>query len=222
MRVLIFGATGAVGICLIREALSVLQSCTLVLYVRSPEKFPDDISSNPAVVIIKGQLDDLDALSKAMEGVDSVLSALGPSVKKGPFHPSGTPLAHAYSRIIDLMYKHHVRRLIALGTASITDPHDKFNLAFSILVKGVAIAASNAYKDVVAIGEAIRGQGADLGWTIVRVPILTDQESKEIIAGYVGDGKTNTWLSRPAFAAFVIGELEKGEWVKTAPIVCSL
>lgn len=221
MRVLILGATGPIGILLIRQALKEYQSSTLVLYVRSPEKVPEDLANNPSVTIIKGQLDDRDILSKAMEGVEVVLSALGPSVKKGPFHPSNTPLANAYLDIIDIMHQHEVKRILLLGTASITDPADKFNLAYSILVNGVATFARNAYRDVVAIGENVRTKGADLDWTIVRVPILTNTESTDVIAGYIGDGKTNTYLARLGFASFVIGEIEKREWVQKAPILCS-
>jgi putative NADH-flavin reductase len=189
--------------------------------VRSPEKLPDDLKSNRAVIVIQGQLEDNDQLSKAMEGVDVVLSALGPSVKRGPFHPPDKPIARGYSHIIDLMHQHGVKRLICLGTASITDPADKFSLPFSLLVKGVATFARNAYNDVVAIGETVRTAGADLDWTIVRVPILRDTQTSDVIAGYVGDGKTNTTLTKLGFAVFVLGEVEKREWVKKAPLICS-
>jgi len=221
MRILILGATGPTGILLIREALAAPQGHTVVLYVRSPDKLPEDISTNPAITVVKGDLEDLDAISKAMDGVEAVISALGPSVKRGPFHPSDTPLAHGYSRIIVAMFEHNVTRLIALGTASITDPNDKFSFQFWVLVNGVATFARNAYKDVVAIGETIRGEGAELNWTIARVPVLTDAESKEVLAGYIGDGKTKTSLSRAGFAAFVLGELEKNEWVKKSPLLCT-
>jgi len=219
MRILIFGATGPTGILLIREALS--RQHTVVLYVRSPQKLPEDLATHAAVTVIKGNLDDLPALSRAMDGVHAVLSALGPSVRKGPFHPSGTPLAHGYAHMVAAMLANGVPRLVALGTASITDPNDKFSYQFWLLVNGVAAFARNAYKDMVAIGETIRGEGAELEWTIARVPVLTDKESKEAIAGYVGDGRTKTTLSRAAFASFVLGELEKNEWVKKAPLVCS-
>ena len=221
MRILVFGATGPTGITLVRQVLQTYQECTVLLYVRSPGKVPEDLKADKSIIVVEGQLDDVIALSKAMEGVDAVLSTLGPSVKNGPFHPSNTPLANAYARIIDLMHQHHVKRLICLGTASITDPADKFSLAFSVLVNGVKTFARNAYNDVVAIGSNVRTLGADLEWTIVRVPVLTDKETKEVIAGYVGDGKTNTFLSRMGFASFVVGELDKREWVQKAPLLCS-
>lgn len=221
MRILVLGATGPSGILLTRQSLKVYPSSTVILYVRSPDKIPDDLKSNRSIIIIKGELDARDSLSKAMEGVTAVLSALGPSVKRGPLHPSGTPLAHAYSLIIEIMIANNVNRLILLGTASITDPADKFNLAFSVLVTGVKTFARNAYNDVVAIGNTVRTEGAELEWTIVRVPMLTEKPTEAVIAGYIGDGKTNTFLSRAGFATFVVGEIEKKEWVRKAPLICT-
>jgi hypothetical protein len=221
MRILVLGATGPTGILLVREALAAPWKHTVVLYVRSPEKIPEDISTHPAVTVVKGELDDVHAISTAMDGIQAVVSALGPSVKRGPFHPSGTPLAHGYSHIITAMSSHNVKRLIALGTASITDPNDKFSYQFWVLVNGVATLARNAYKDVVAIGGVIRGEGAELEWTIARVPVLTDQQSGEVTAGYVGDGKARIYLSRLAFAVFVLGELEQKQWIHKAPLVYS-
>lgn len=215
--------TGPSGVLIARECLAAEH--TVVIYARSPQKLPEDISKHRLVVVIKGSFDEEDepALSKAMEGVRAVLSALGPTTNltQAPFYPGNTPLATAYSRIIRIMHAHDVKRLIALGTASIKDPHDKFSAAFWALVNGVKTVAYNAYKDVVAIGETIRGHEDDLMWTIARVPLLTNSESKEQIAGYVGDGKVTTSLSRAAFAAFVVTELEKNEWMKKAPLVSS-
>ncbi|KAJ8593579.1 NAD-P-binding protein [Rhizopogon salebrosus TDB-379] len=217
MRVLILGATGAAGVLLIQEALAA--SHTVVVYARSPEKLPEQTRAHPRVIIHKGQLDDQEALSSALKDVDAILSALGPSVSRGPSHPKGTPLARAYSLIIELMRTHGVHRLLALGTPSITDPNDKFSLRMSVLVTGVATLAHTAYVDVVAIGETIRTQGNDLDWTIVRVPLLSGSDDKNFLAGYVGDGKTGIWLTRAGFASFVVQELEKNEWVKKAPLI---
>jgi len=221
IRILILGATGPTGILLIRQALQKYKSCSLILYARSPQKIPDDLANNPSIVIVQGELQDTDKLAEAMEGVEVVLSALGPSVKRGPFHPSDTPIALAYLYIIDLMLQHGVKRLICLGTASIEDPQDKSNLAFSIIVKTVKTLARNAYNDVVAIGDVVRTSGADLDWTIVRVPFLRDGDSSNVVAGYVGDGKTSTSLTRLGFAVFVVGEIENREWVQKAPLLSS-
>jgi putative NADH-flavin reductase len=223
MRILILGGTGAVGVLLIREALA--HGHIVVVFARSPEKLPADITNDRTVVVIKGQLSDSDELSKSMEGVDVVISALGPAVSKGPFHAIGTPLAKAYQHIIEVMHSHNVRRLIALGTTSIKDPNDKFNYQFWTLINGVALFARTAYKDVVAIGDTIREEGEKLDWMIVRVPILTNQQKTEFVAGYVGDGKTTAGLSRSALAVFMIKEAEtppdRSEWTRKAPLLSS-
>lgn len=217
MHLLILGGTGPCGQLLIEEAIGF--SHTVVLLARSPQKLPESIRSNPDVTILEGQLTNEELLDKAMAGVDAVLSALGPSVSKGPFHPSDTPLAHAYSRVIRAMKKHGVTRLIALGTASIKDEHDKFSARFSALVSGVAVFAYNAYKDVVAIGEVIRREGGGLDWTIVRVPVLTDDANRDVVAGYVGYGTVRTRLSRAGFAVFVLRQLDSTEWIQKAPLI---
>ncbi|KAI0374569.1 NAD-P-binding protein [Pilatotrama ljubarskyi] len=219
MHLFILGGTGPCGLQLIEQALAL--DHTLVVYVRSPQKLPEWIRTNPAVTVVEGQLTEAEKLSEAMNGVHAVLSALGPAVKNGPFHPSNTPLAHAYSILIDVMKKRDVKRLILLGTASMKDEHDKFSIQFAVLVSGVALFAHNAYKDVVAIGEKVRASGDDLVWTIARVPLLTDKPDKAFVAGYVGDGKVGTKLSRAAFAAFVLKELESNQWCRKAPLISS-
>ncbi|KAI0932694.1 hypothetical protein AcW1_000257 [Taiwanofungus camphoratus] len=215
MRVLVLGGTGPAGILIIQEALHA--SHTVIVYARSPQKLPESISLNPSATIIKGELTETDKLSEALEGVDAVLSALGPQRS----HPAGNPIAHAYASIIDLLKKRDIKRLILVATPSAKDEHDRFSLNFSIIVGGIKLFVHNAYSDIVAIGETIRAQGGDLEWTLVRVPLLNNKPTKDVIAGYVGDGKTKTTLARAGFAAFVVGELEKNEWVKKAPLISS-
>lgn len=219
MHILVLGATGPSGLLLVQEAL--VAGHTVVVYVRSPQKLPDDVKANPAVTVVEGQLTDKAALSHALEGVDAVLSALGPPVKQGITYPSNTPIAHGYAVLMDAMKERGVTRLIALGTPSMKDEHDKFSAKFAALVAGVALFAHGAYKDVVAIGETIRAEKEALRWTIARVPILNSHEEKETVAGYIGDGKVHTSLSRAGFAAFCVQQLASDEWVNKAPLVSS-
>ena len=216
MRILIFGATGPSGILLVRKCLDIYPDAKLVLYVRSPGKLPRDITENPAVLIVEGLLDNNEAMTTAMESVEVVLSALGPT---GPIYPSDTPLARGYANIISIMRQQSVQRLICLGTPSIRDPSDHFSLKFELLIQGVNVLAHNAYKDIVAIGNTIRS--SDIDWTIARVPILTNNPSMEVVAGYVGDGEGRAYLSRAGFASFVVGEVGKREWIQKAPLVSS-
>lgn len=217
MHLLILGATGPCGQLLIQEAL--LAGHSVVAYVRSPHKLPESLKANPNVTIIEGQLTDKSAVRQALADVDAVLSVLGPPVNQGITYPSNTPIAHGYAVLIEAMKERGMARLILLGTPSMKDEHDKFNIKFAALVAGVSLFAHGAYKDVVAIGETVRAQGGDLAWTIVRVPILSDNPEKATVAGYIGDKRLHTSLSRAGFASFCIEQLNVDEWVRKAPLL---
>ncbi|KAJ6571993.1 NAD(P)-binding protein [Mycena capillaripes] len=222
MRLLIFGGTGSMGVLLAREYLWVYRPCTLVLYVRNPSKVTPNLAEDPCVTVIQGELDDMDGLHNAMRGVDAVITALGPTGRKGPFYPSDTPIAAAYIRIMVAMKGNGVRRLIALTTPSVRDPEDQFSLSLEILRRTFATICRNAVKDIVAIGRVVRAQRAELDWTIFRLALHsndTDPENCETVAGYMGDGKTNAVSSRVGAAAFIIQELEKREWIWQAPLL---
>lgn len=77
MRVLVLGATGEVGVLFIRECIR--RAYNVVIFARSPDKLPDDITKSELVTLVKGTFEDDDALSKSIEGVDAIISALGPS-----------------------------------------------------------------------------------------------------------------------------------------------
>jgi len=242
MRVVILGGTGPTGIHLIDEALAA--NHTVVVYARNPQKLPSrlrdraeqnpdsDSDSVPALTIVKGELEDAQALDAALAlhgGAQAVLSALGPTFG----NPSGTPIARGYGAVLAAMRRAgadadgvmKLKRLIVLGTASIVDAHDGRSVVYAAMVAAVAIGARSAYKDIVKVGEVVRASGEEDGveWTIVRVPVLKNDANREVRAGYIGDGGAGAGytLSRVGFAVFVVRELEKGEWIKKAPLITS-
>jgi len=218
MRVVILGGTGPSGILLIEEALAAKHS--VVVYARSPLKLPERLRAHPDVIIVKGELQNAQVLNTAFAiGIDAVLSALGPTFG----NPSGTPIARGYAVVIEAMRRAGVKRLIALGTVSIKDEaHDMRSAVYAAMVAAVALGARSAYKDIVAVGEVIR-ESQDIDWTIVRVPVLKNDDNRVVRAGYVGDGGAGAayTLSRRGFAVFVVQELEKGEWIKKSPLITS-
>jgi nucleoside-diphosphate-sugar epimerase len=214
MHVLVLGGTGAVGQLVIRELIRADHS--VVVYARSPQKLPDDIAKNEKVTIKKGELSEAPALAHALEGVDAVVSALGPPVS--PFQPGGTPIAKGYTNVIDRMKELGIKRLIVLGTASMSDELDKFDYVFWTAKQGIRLTAPRAYADVVAIAKVICKEN-ELEWTIARVPFLSDGETSEYQVGYLGDGKRTTALPRRAFAAYVVDELRDREWVQKMPFL---
>ncbi|KAH6916761.1 NAD(P)-binding protein [Coprinopsis sp. MPI-PUGE-AT-0042] len=216
MRFLVLGG-GACGVAVIRELLHHYKEATIIVYVRSPEKLPADLCHNRSLVILKGQLTDADGLSKALEGVHVVISALGP----GPSHPSGNPIAKGFELLIDQMKGQGVKRLIVLATPMIKDPRDNRSFICKTMILTASHLVRTACTEMIAIGEVIRTMGEDLDWTIVRVNQWKNDNSKEVIVGYLGDRKTKWAASRKGFAAFVVHEIETGEWVKKTPLVTS-
>lgn len=235
VNVLVLGGTGPTGLALIEEALS--RGHTVIIFARSPQKLPDSILQNPRVAIVKGSLEDEDAITRAFETripnddhngqresahpsevikVDVVVSALGPPVTK--IHPAGNPLARGYEKFIHVARRKGVTRFIVLGTASITDEHDRSDLKFQSLVFGVKYFAPRAYAELVEIGKVF-GKSDDLEWTIVRIPVLVSHEGGEYHAGYIGDGRTTAVLTRPLFAKFVFDECDARAWIQKRPLV---
>ena len=98
MRVVVLGGTGPSGILFIEEALAAKH--TIVVYARSPQKLSAHLPEHPNVSIVKGELEDPQALDVAFaSGVDAVLSALGPTFG----NPSGTPIARGYVAVLEAM-----------------------------------------------------------------------------------------------------------------------
>lgn len=174
----------------------------------------------------KGELTDEASLRRSIHSVEAILSNLGP--QSASFHIPGvstpeTPLANAFSLIFRLMKEpgSTCKRIILLGTLSIPDPADKRDLSTWALIQMVKVIAYAAYSDIVAIGETVRREGEGIEWTIVRVPMLTDGDSEETIAGHIGDGRMKLSLSRIGFATFCTNELARREWVLKAPALSS-
>ena len=133
MQILLLGGTGPVGILFLRQALE--RNHTVVVYARSPEKLPLDLLEHPSVKVVKGSLEDANLIRQAFSvegGIDAVMSALGPPVTG--FHPKDAPIARAYERVFEVMREKGVKRIIVLGTASIKDPLDAFDLTFKAMV----------------------------------------------------------------------------------------
>lgn len=80
-HILLLGGTGICGLMFTRAALEA--GHTLTLYVRTTSKIPKDLSSNPRLSAIQGELGDEEGLKKAAAcGADVFLSFAGPTLGK--------------------------------------------------------------------------------------------------------------------------------------------
>lgn len=206
MRITVFGATGHVGNSFVKEALKAGHE--VVAYVRNPKKLNIlDVRLSSVV----GELTNEAKISEAIKGSDAVVSVVGPLGRQDTLI-----FAPFYEHVIAAMKTHGVKRLIALGTPSVPDAHDRFNFIYWALTFGVGLIIHHGYTDMKTLGQDIRESGLD--WTIVRVPLLTNQPKRgQIKVGYFGNGVTWFRLSRGDFVDFLIKQLTDRTYFGKAP-----
>ncbi|KAJ7627616.1 hypothetical protein DFH06DRAFT_1227680 [Mycena polygramma] len=219
--ILILGATGVSGLAFIQVALSEPNPPQLTLLVRSRAKLPAEVEQQTRVV--EGSLTDRDALMKAMDGVDTVISFLGAyiSLSAFVFRTKTTPIADAFPGILSVMRAKGVKRIFALSTPSFSpDPTEVFSWGWTLysLMPKVVVPQGNA--EMVAIGKTVAAAD-DLDWTVFRVPHLTEESvDLPVAAGVIGPDYRNSFnLSRASMAAWILKEIEENKWVKKAPML---
>ena len=80
-HILVLGGTGLCGLIFCHTALEAGHALTL--YCRNPSKIPADLSSNPKLTIIQGELNDEEGLKKAAAcGAEIFISFAGPTLMK--------------------------------------------------------------------------------------------------------------------------------------------
>jgi uncharacterized protein YbjT (DUF2867 family) len=207
MKIVVFGATGQVGSLLVNEALNVGHE--VVAHVRNREK----ITPRDKLSIVEGGLGDKEKIGEAIKGADAVISVIGPVGWQ-----SKLIFAPGYENIISAMKKHGVRRIIALGTPTIPDLNDRFNLVFWFLIITVGFLINRGSEDLQKVGQILRNSGLD--WTIVRAPLLNNKSAKgKITTGYFGNGVNWFRLSRADFVHFLLEQLNDTKFIGKAPAI---
>jgi uncharacterized protein YbjT (DUF2867 family) len=153
MNLLVLGATGRTGRLVVEQALAAGHTVTAL--VRSPEKLT---SRNSNLRVVAGEATDRSAVSRALEGVDAVISTLG---------GKGSVIADSTQAIVAAAHEVGVTRVVVLSSWLVE--RDRMD-AVTRLLTGVAMGS--LIKDKSA-GEDVLRQ-SDLDWTIAYASILTD------------------------------------------------
>lgn len=195
MRITVFGSTGHVGRLFVHEALA--EGHTIVAYARSPQKLA---SFGGRITVVRGDLSDAEKICAAVQGADAVVSVLGPVglQRELIFTP-------AYRIIIAAMKTHGVKRLIALGTPTIRDEADRFNLIFEVLIFVVGLIINKGGEDIATVGALVRESGLD--YTLVRIPLMHNGTARGITIGAFGAGVWWPFITRADFVEFLLSEL---------------
>lgn len=206
MKVTIFGGTGKTGQHLVKQALDA--GYDVVVLARTPSKLT---TQHDKLQVLQGGILDEACVEQAIQGTDAVVSVLGPSSNKPDFI-----ISRGTDNILAAMQKHDVRRIIISAGAGVRDPKDRPGLIDRVASLVLNLVSKNVVADMEQVVQKIRNSDRD--WTVVRVPMLTDQPAQNTLkVGYVGD--ISPRISREDMAAFMLKQLDDDTWLHSAPAI---
>ncbi|RVX40821.1 putative NADH-flavin reductase [Nonomuraea polychroma] len=164
MRLVVFGATGGIGLEVVRQGLDLRHEITAV--VRSASRLPAELHAR--VDVVEADVMDPDAITPAVKGRDAVITAIGPR-GRGPTTVHSASIAS----IIEAMRRTGVRRLLTVGASGmVADAGDGLLTRYVLKPLVVQRVFGQSYADLAASEELVRA--SDLDWTIVRPSRLTN------------------------------------------------
>jgi putative NADH-flavin reductase len=201
MKLLVLGATGGIGLEIVRQAAE--RGHKVTAFVRASEGLK---SIGERFGVIQGDPLNSAELARAIEDHDAILSGFGPRV---PIAKTDATLLHRFGvALSDAMKKVGIRRAVIVSTA--------------FLFKDSIIPPTNLvgrlfFPDVVADATEMESlfQKSGLDWTLVRPPRLTNRPRRgryRVREGHLpGFGFT---ISRADVAAFMIETAENRAFIQ--------
>jgi putative NADH-flavin reductase len=208
MNIIVFGATGPLGRCVVGSALSAGHHVTA--FVRAPGRLAPD----PGLREVTGDVLDASAVAAAIPGHDVVISALGHSRPS----PHGQDLHAGASHIIETMKAAHVGRLIWISSHAVGDSRGRSGFLFERIFVPLRLRAEFADKE----RQEALVTASDLDWTIIRPARLTNgPHTRQLRAQPRLKISIRNSVSRADVAGFVLTELEHGDHLLTAPTIAA-
>jgi putative NADH-flavin reductase len=213
MKLTIVAATGRIGRLLVDQALAAGHEATAV--ARHPDGFRSDVR------IVQADLLDPDqaVLESALDGVDAVLSGLGPRSK------AEYGIATKGTRpIVEAMKETGVRRIVAVSAAPVSttaspgrpppprhDPGEGFVMRH-LLTPVIKAVLRAHYADLVLMEEILADSGLD--WTVVRPPQLKDKPlSATYRTAFEQNLRRGVSVSRADVAHLMLAVLDRPETI---------
>jgi putative NADH-flavin reductase len=206
MKLIIFGASGATGRELVREAMSAGHDVSV--FVRDTSAIPSE-----SVRTHQGDIIDALAVRGALEGQDAAMCALG---APSPFRPYPVFL-DGIRNILGALEHAEVRRFIYLSFVGVPESRHQFGfLGRHLIAPRVLRHATEGHR---LNEEAIKASMLD--WTIVRPPKLTDgpKTSAYRTGAELRPRGVVPSLARADVAEMMVRELERREYVRRAVTV---
>ncbi len=207
MKILIFGATGATGRELVKQALD--RGYHVTAYARNPQKL--NIIS-PLLTIIKGELEDKKLISYLLHNKDAVFSTLGAS----SMFTYDQAVVNGIQSIVKLMNDSNANRLIYLSFAGVHESRHQAGAIIKHIAPKFLSTEIRRHEDC----EKIIRQ-SNLTWTIVRPATLTNNKPKGSYRSgeTIVSNKFMTSISRADTAHFMLDQLNDLSFIKNAPLI---
>jgi nucleoside-diphosphate-sugar epimerase len=210
MQITVFGATCGIGRHVVDQALA--DGHDVVAYVRTPEKLD---RRSPRLRVVVGELSDPAAIQQAVQGSRAVISALGPSLKRGA---TGTPVTDGTRNILKAMQATGVDRFIGLATPSVPDPRDQPTLKGRALPVLARLMFPNAFTELRGMTQAVTESG--LNWTLARITNPTDKPATgRVRAGFLGRDDVGSAMTRADIARFLLDQVTDDTYRQAAPAI---
>jgi len=203
MRLTVFGASGKVGRKVVEEAVK--DGHKVVAFVHSKNPF-QNIDN---VLVVQGDINNIEDVQKALEGADSVISALGSwGTKTKDVVSSGA------KNIVSAMEQNGQKRLITLTGSGARWSEDTPNFFQRINHSFVGLLNSKVLRDG---EEHIRIlEASKLDWTVVRSPIMSSAKKKKYKLDFI-EPAVYERVSRHAVARCMVDLLKNASYIRKAP-----
>lgn len=130
------------------------------------------------------------------------------------------PITDGLKVIFPLLVAARYERVLLLGTPSYTAPEDKGALKYKAVIGLVRLVGGDASREYSEMGRFVATQSVDdLKWTLFRVTLINNGETKPVTATYTGWGQDGLFISRSSIAEWVLQELKEGKWIGKMPAI---
>lgn len=192
MKLTVFGATGRIGVQVVRQALD--QGHTVTAVVRDPARFDVPGQASLHVVTVPG-LTDGETLEPAVLGADAVLSGVGPT-RRGD---AGVTTV-ATRAILSAMAATGVRRIVLVSAMPVgAAPVGESLLGRYVTYPLISRVLRPVYDDLATVEADLRRSGTE--WTVLRPPRLTNAPRSQRYRTAIGANVPNATTAARADVA---------------------
>lgn len=207
MNIIIFGASGATGHQLVKQALA--QGHMVTAFVRNASRLK---IRHHHLKVMEGDVIDYHLVELAIRDKDAVLSALGAS---SPFKYDRA-IVDGVSNIIRAMSRNAVHRFIYLSFAGVRESRHQAGIMIKYLTPAILQTEIAGHED-----REIMIRQSGLQWTIVRPPTLTNGKRRTSFRSgenIKAEGLIIT-ISRADVAEFMLSQLKVNTFLRKTPLV---